>query len=97
MCRIHALDRVAEGVAVGDAAAEHRGRDAEDGALPGMMEDRLVGLDLDAAEAVDASHVVDAVHVPVPSWQIIAGPSSGRRADARARSGWAPRRRRRRA
>jgi hypothetical protein len=61
--RIHALDRVAEGVDVRPAEADRLVDHAEDALLPVGVEDRLVPLDDDRAEAVHAAHVVDAVHV----------------------------------
>src|SRR5205814_9371528 len=44
---------------IGAHGAHHR----HDAALPRFVEGRLVGLDLDLAEAVHAAHVVHAVHV----------------------------------
>src|SRR5262249_47485327 len=57
--RVHTLDGVTEPVHVAGAAAERR---REDGALPLLVEDRLVRLDLYEAEAVHAAQVVDPVH-----------------------------------
>ena len=63
MRRLHALDGEAERIGRADAPPRGARRDqAEDPALPGVMEHRLARLDLDRAEAVHPAHVVQAVH-----------------------------------
>ena len=62
MHRVHALDCMAERVGVAEALRADRRREREDGALPGVVERRLVRLDLDRPEAVHPAEVVHTVH-----------------------------------
>ena len=64
--RVHALDAVPERPARGRSPITSRS-DPEHAALPLLVEHRLVGLDLDRAEPLEATEVVDAVHAENPT------------------------------
>lgn len=60
--RGQSLDRVAHLVDVADTRTQHQAEHGVHPSLPAVVEARLVLLDLDAAEAVHAAEIVDAVH-----------------------------------
>ena len=59
---VHALDRVPEHRGVEAARTERPAGEAEHPPFPRVVEDRLVRLDLDRAEALHPAEVVDALH-----------------------------------
>lgn len=63
MGRVHPLDAVTERPsAPHDAGSAGGGVEPEDLTLPVLVKHRLVGLDLDRAEARDAAEVMDSIH-----------------------------------
>ncbi len=85
--RVHPLDRVAELTPVADAGQERTERDDGGAPFPRLVEDRLVGLDVDPTESLHATEVVHAVHLPIRSQRPVTHRFGARSYDDRPRSG----------